>query len=134
MYKSMLSWLIGPVPIVFLSSVLSWSCVTPDASELPPLLAGQTIPGEVKYFRLVKERGVDFAPPMAQYIPLYLEMRDDSRLLGRYLKYMAWDFDRDGSPELLEELDPQFHVISRSYDFSLPRLEDDFKRIAGDAP
>ena len=108
------------------------ACASKEQQSPPPLKVGQKIPGDVKYYRLVQERGIDYDRPLAQYIPLYVELRDDSQILGRYLKYMAWDFDRDGSADMLEELDPNFNIISRTYDFSLPELGRDNRLLTSD--
>lgn len=123
--------------IIALAGCLNYgqlACVSTEKESEPVLLAGQTVPGEVTRFRLVRERGVTYPRPLPAYIPLYLELRDETRLLGRYLKYMAWDFDADGAPDLLEELDPELKIIARHYDFVIPDLDRDYRMLKAGVP
>ena len=62
--------------------------------------------------------------PEPNYIPIFQVTVEKSIQHSRYLRYKAWDFNKDGLFDMLEELDPEGKTVSRNYDFNFDGVED----------
>jgi hypothetical protein len=100
-------------------SILGVACVTTEKTEITPQKTHFVLePGPV-------ERGQD---PLPDLTPIYVRIYAGDQLIERRLGYKAWDFNRDGSIDMLEYLDSQGQVIRRSYDLNRDGVVDLEKR------
>ncbi|NRA64720.1 MAG: hypothetical protein HRU19_09570 [Pseudobacteriovorax sp.] len=113
-----LKWRLTIGLFVFLISGLG--CVTNSNhkdGENIPMLPGQKIPGKVEFWILKRQSIVVKRKPLPNQWDFVLELRGEDEVLGGYLKYRGWDFNRDGIADMLEEFSPEGVVVTRSFDF-----------------
>jgi hypothetical protein len=56
--------------------------------------------------------------PLPDLTAVYVKVYSQDQFIERRLAYKAWDFNKDGTADLLEYVDAQGYVIRRAYDFN----------------
>lgn len=84
-----------------------------SAPEVTGFLEGDK-PG---YFVLERGELTENRHPLPNYVPMYLKKITENKEVSRRLAYRAWDFNRDGLMDMVETINEDGAVISRSFDF-----------------
>ncbi len=94
-------------------SILGAGCVSTEKTVEAP----KEVP-QVTHFVLDPAPTIHAQAPLPDVTPFYVKVYSEQQLLERRLAYKAWDFNKDGKPDMLEYFDDHGEVIRRAYDFN----------------
>lgn len=119
---------LGQIQLVLLSIIVA-ACITTKNDE--EASAGDSKSGKEgkatsRYYSvLVKGKTVKYAEPLPNMIPFYLKDMKGDEVMEERLVFRSWDFNKDGFPDMVEEMLDHGIVRSRSFDFDFDGLVDD---------
>ncbi|MBP9708159.1 MAG: hypothetical protein KBD78_10970 [Oligoflexales bacterium] len=105
--------LLRTVALCLLLQVLD-SCATPAAYQIPYWT----------HYTLEKGETLTLEAPLPDFTPIYIIWHSPLGNQQKQLAYRAWDLDKDGSFEMVEEIDESGKIIGRAYDFDFDQKVD----------
>lgn len=90
------------------------ACITTDPYQIPYWT----------HYTLEKGETITLEAPLPDFTPIYVIWHSPLGNQQKLLAYRAWDLDKDGSFEMVEEIDESGKIIGRAYDFDFDQKVD----------